>query len=294
MTVVTFHTYAPLPTPPHQQPLFAEHPPTSNRTIALDLSSSLSTPLSGPPPWGGLSTFNRDQILPTLVPVHLDTPTTCQPSPKTAPTGPALVLGIQRLLRELSRIPPPPLPYRRPANAARSAPLPAQSTLAPSRPAPARPNVAGKSYRDTVTTRQGRTQLAVPRQLVPLRRQAPPLPPIARPQGPPPIPLHSRPTTLASYQPQPESLAASLACLSRKQLIDILLDALGPLNTGAPQFGAFRPPRHRAFRPPSASENRHAYSQFPAPKRFRSPPRQDAFPSTHPNRQRLTKRQRRR
>ena len=152
-----------------------------------------------------------------------------------------------------------------------------------------------RSYRDAVHTRP-KPPSPPPRRLVPLNRPRQTLP---SPTRPPPIPWHSRPAS-TSPLPSPVHTAGDLAKLSRKQLIDLLLDASpkGPLHTGAPQFGAFRAGQRRAFRPLTLNSvlTTGAYTPGYAPTRLlpsqRFLPSQDhAFAQTNPRRQRLAQRQ---
>jgi hypothetical protein len=291
MTIVTFNTYAPLSTP-IDQPLLPEHPPVSSRWIALDFTASAPSTFSRPPPLGDYLHPNSPDSPTTTSPVFLDQ-SRPPPVPK-APSIPELVNKIERLLRNLSGIPPPPLPYRRALNAKRSAPLPPQSSLAP---VPLLNRPPTRSYRNAALQPK-KTHQFVPlqRQFVPLRQTSRQQPALS--QGPPPIPYHSRPSgnTLSALA-QPRPLLDQLHCLSRKQLIDLLREALDPLALEAPQTTSFRGTRHRAFRGQATSTQPRprAYQLGPTPN-FIHPSRpalrsqNDTFIS---RRQRSSKRSRR-
>jgi hypothetical protein len=212
-----------------------------------------------------------------------------------------LVVKIQNLLKDLSGLPPRPfLPARRSRT-----PLPPQATVAPAQHRRQQPRT---SYRDAVLTRPRQPLPPPVRQYIPLPRQSRPA--VSLPQGPPPIPYHSRPRPAPPSPPTP-----TLDHLSRQQLID-LLRRQTPLAVGAPRSRAFRESRRRAFRGPSTATaevtvrayrdtyvpnqaTARAYCDTYVPTRLHPsqrslPPQNHVFATIHPTRPRGLKRQRRR
>jgi hypothetical protein len=234
-------------------PTSADYAPASRIAEFEKLRSSSSIATSGPPPLGVQSPSPADTLRSIAGLAQLDP--AAPPSGSSTPPGPAdLDAAIQSRLRDIERLLADARKY--PARQHRSrSPSPCPAPVWPVRQSVPTPLAAQAfSYRDALLAQKVHPD-RIERRLIPLRRPRNPTAvraPAQRAAGPPPIPYHSRPQGSPSpASPLASAIAADqVSTLSRKQLVDILRDALNPLplTGGAPHRPNHGQGKRRAYR----------------------------------------------